>query len=125
MNKMALLDILNLKNKSFATLSGGQKQRVLLARALCSATKLLILDEPISNLDPKVTAEFYQLLNKINKETDLTIIMVSHDINATEKYAQKVLHLGDNENFFGTAEEYLNSGIGKNFMGGKTNDRPY
>ena len=74
-------------------LSGGQQQRVLLARALCAAQKILLLDEPVSGLDPRVTAEMYQLIRNLNKKDGITIIMISHDIAAAVKY-QLILNSG-------------------------------
>ncbi|MBO5454445.1 MAG: ATP-binding cassette domain-containing protein [Clostridia bacterium] len=117
--KMKLLDIYDIQAKSFASLSGGQKQRVLLARALCAAKSMLILDEPASNLDPVVTEEFYRIIDKINREAGITVLMVSHDVRGTVKFAQKVLHLGEEENFFGNLDAYLSSDVGKRFIGGK------
>ena len=95
-----------LKNRCYRELSGGQQQRVLLARALCSSNKLLVLDEPVTGLDPKVTNQLYELVESLNKE-GITIIMISHDLSVL-KYATKVLHIG-RETFFGTKEEYYKS----------------
>ena len=86
------LGIENIKRKSFRELSGGQQQRVLLARALCATKKIIILDEPITGLDPTVTREMYSLIKEINKK-GITIIMVSHDINFAVNNASKILHL--------------------------------
>lgn len=103
------LGIHELKKKCYRELSGGQQQRVLLARALCATDKLLLLDEPVSGLDPKVTEEFYQLIGELNK-TGVTIIMVSHDIYAVENEAGKVLHIGEKgQLFFGSKKEYMMS----------------
>ena len=82
--------------KSALALSGGQQQRVLLARALCAAQKILLLDEPVSGLDPRVTADMYQLIRDLNKKDGITIIMISHDIAAAIKYATHILHIGEN-----------------------------
>jgi len=103
-----------LKDRCYRDLSGGQQQRVLLARALCATRKLMLLDEPVSGLDPKVTAEMYALIKSLNDE-GTTIIMISHDINAAVRYATHILHIGD-KLFFGTKKEYLNSEIGKFFV---------
>lgn len=108
---MKLMDISDLSGRCYRELSGGQQQRVLLARALCAAEKLLLLDEPVSGLDPKVTVEMYELINKLNKENGISIIMISHDISAALKYATHILHIGG-EVFFGTREEYEKSGMG-------------
>ena len=119
---MKKLDILHLKNKCYRELSGGQQQRVLLARALCSADKMILLDEPVTGLDPVVTAEFYSLIKKLNKEYGITVIMVSHDLFAAVHNASHILHLKKQNSFFGTIKEYTDSDIYKSFSGGKNND---
>jgi zinc transport system ATP-binding protein len=111
------LDIAGLRNRCYRELSGGQRQRVLLARALCAADQLLVLDEPAAGLDPLMTADFYQLLEGINREAGLTIIMVSHDIPMAVKYASRILHLRGEQLFFGTVPEYIRSNIGREFLG--------
>jgi zinc transport system ATP-binding protein len=88
------LEIGGLKERCYRELSGGQQRRVLLARALCAGRKMLVLDEPAAGLDPLVTAEFYELLKKINRDWGITVIMVSHDIGETKKYASRILNLG-------------------------------
>ena len=105
---MERMNIWDMRKKCYRNLSGGQQQRVLLARALTATTKLLVLDEPVSGLDPKVTTEMYTLIDQLNKE-GITIIMVSHDIDAAIKYAKTILHVEGEKNFFGTKEEYLKS----------------
>ena len=112
---MQKLGIADLKNRCFRELSGGQQRRVLLARSLCAAEKLLVLDEPFSGLDPLISAELYSLLKKINQEMGMTIIMVSHDIEAAA-CANKVLHIQKKQLFFGSMEEYRNSETGKKFF---------
>ena len=115
------MNITPLKKRCYRELSGGQQQRVLLARALCATQKLLLLDEPVSGLDPKVTLEMYRLIEQINKNDGITIIMISHDIVSAVKYATHILYV-DKEIFFGTKSEYLNSDIAKRFSlteGGK------
>ena len=111
MKKMAIWE---LRKKCYRNLSGGQQQRVLLARALCATSKLLLLDEPVTGLDPKVTMEFYQIVEKLNKE-GITVIMVSHDIHAIT-YASHILHIGKENIFFGKKEAYLNSEEWKMFQ---------
>ena len=106
--KKKKMSIWELRKKCYRNLSGGQQQRVLLARALCATTKLLLLDEPVSGLDPKVTTEFYQLVEGLNKE-GITIIMVSHDIHAAVQYANYILHINQKQFFFGEKEAYLKS----------------
>ena len=119
---MEKLDILHLKNKCYRELSGGQQQRVLLARALCAADKMILLDEPVTGLDPVVTAEFYSLLKKINNLYGITVIMVSHDLFAAVNNASHILHLSKKNSFFGKTSEYLKSDIYKKFSGGNIND---
>jgi len=114
--KLRLLDIENLKDRCFRELSGGQQRRVLLARSLCAAEKLLVLDEPFAGLDPLISAQLYRLLEKINRETGITVIMVSHDITAAE-CATKVLHLQKQQMFFGSMEDYKKSDTGRKFLG--------
>lgn len=116
---MKKLDVYDLKNECYRNLSGGQQQRVLLARALCATTKLLLLDEPVNGLDPKVTVRFYELVQELNKD-GVTIIMVSHDIQAATKYASHILHMEKTGSFYGTKEEYLKSKEWQDFcrMGG-------
>lgn len=113
------LGIANLRNRCYRELSGGQQQRVLLARALCATKKVLLLDEPVSGLDPVVTQELYLLIQKINRETGITIIMVSHDIHSAVKYAGYILHLRNRQIFYGNTEDYLKSSIGTKFVGGE------
>lgn len=117
MAKMEELGLSELKNKCFGELSGGQAQRVLLARALCSAKNMLMLDEPLAGLDPMVSREFYDTVKKLHN-SGFTVLMVSHDIRAAVKYSTKILHMGQDMLFFGTCEEYLASKLGKAFLGG-------
>ena len=103
-------------------LSGGQQQRALLARALCATKSLLLLDEPVTGLDPIVTGEFYDLIRKINQESNIAVVMVSHDIETAVENASHILHLQETVRFFGTAEDYRKSRIGKKFLGGEEHD---
>ena len=102
------LDAWDFRKKTFRNLSGGQQQRVLLARALVATSKIILLDEPVSGLDAKVTEEMYSLVEKLNKD-GITIIMISHDIKTAVKYASHILHLGSKQLFFGKTEDYLES----------------
>ncbi|MBR2743412.1 MAG: ABC transporter ATP-binding protein [Clostridia bacterium] len=103
-----------LSKRCYRELSGGQQQRVLLARALCAAGKILLLDEPVSGLDPKVTEEMYRIISDLNKEDGMTIIMISHDVSAAVKYADKILHIGKRI-FFGKTADYLGDEISRGF----------
>ena len=100
-----------LRNRCYRELSGGQQQRVLLARALCSSDKLLVLDEPVTGLDPKVTNQLYEVVHSLNQE-GITIIMISHDLHVL-KYTNKVLHIGRNT-YFGDKDSYFKS---QNYQG--------
>ena len=104
---MEKMQIVPLAKRCYRTLSGGQQQRVLLSRALCATRKMLLLDEPISGLDPEVTAEMYTLIHRLNYEDGITVVMISHDLNAALQYASHILHIGDRV-FFGTKAAYLN-----------------
>lgn len=120
LSNMDKLDIADLKKYSYRDLSGGQQQRVLLARALCSTKKMLLLDEPVAGLDPLITQELYRIIKQIN-DTGITIVMVSHDIESAVKYASHILHLQNKPLFFGKTSDYINSEEGKNFLGGAHN----
>ena len=115
LDNMRKLGIENIAGRCYRELSGGQQQRVLLARALCAADKMLLLDEPVSGLDPNAAEEMYSVIEELNKE-GMTIIMISHDIGASLKYATHILSLSEDV-FFGTsreyAEKYLNGGSKK------------
>ena len=111
---MEKMQITRLARRCYRELSGGQQQRVLLARALCATQKMLLLDEPVSGLDPKVTAEMYTLIEKLNREDGITVIMISHDVAAAVRYASHILHIGDTV-FFGTRVDYLQSPQGRLF----------
>ena len=115
LKNMCLLEIEDLKGRCFGDLSGGQQQRVLLARAMCAANKLLLLDEPVSGLDPVVTRDFYEIVKRVNGSAGIAVIMVSHDIASAVKYASHILHLKSRQEFFGTTAEYLASDIGRYF----------
>lgn len=115
MIKMGIFDI---RKKCYRDLSGGQQQRVLLARALCATSRVILLDEPTVGLDPIVTTEFYDLVNRINKELNITIIMVSHDIKYAMKYSSHILHIQKKQLFFGSQKDYLASDVCQKFLKG-------
>ncbi len=113
---MKQLEIDKLAKRCYRELSGGQQQRVLLARALCATRKMLLLDEPVTGLDPKAQTDLYELIAKLNRE-GITIIMVSHDVTASVKYASHILHIGGHKQlFFGKTADYITSRTGKLFL---------
>ncbi len=114
---MGKLGVLELKDRCYRELSGGQQQRVLLARALCAAGELLILDEPVTGLDPAAAQDLYRTLEYLNKKEGIAIVMVTHDIQNALQYATAILHAGHGQWFYGTTAEYLASPWGKRFGG--------
>lgn len=106
LEKMEMLDIVSLKDKSYRTLSGGQQQRVLLARALCATDSLLLLDEPVTGLDPATTKELYALIRKLNREHGVSIAMVSHDLRDAMTDANKLLVVDKGVDFCGSIADY-------------------
>ena len=105
-NHMELMNITHLAEQSFRELSGGQKQRVLLARTLCAATEMILLDEPTAGLDPIVTKELYELVQRINREKKMTVVMISHDLTSALESASHILHLDHRMLYFGSAAAY-------------------
>ena len=119
-NNMERLGITHLARRCYRELSGGQQQRVLLARALCATTKLLLLDEPVAGLDPKVTQDMYALIDELNKKEGITVIMVSHDMAAATAYSSHILHVSHTPLFFGRTEDYLRTELGRSFAGSRS-----
>ncbi len=119
---MKKLEIEAFKSRAFSELSGGQQKRVMLARALCSAEKLLVLDEPAASLDPIVTEELYSLTARLNREEGISIIMVSHDVASAIKYASHILHIKNEQLFFGSAEDYAKTPLAKEYLGGHAHE---
>lgn len=114
---MDKLGILDLRDKCYNELSGGQQQRVLLARALCATERLLLLDEPVSGLDPNAAHELYETIRELNAG-GIAIIMVSHDISSAVRQAGLILHLEGRQVFFGKTSDYMKTGSAKRFFGG-------
>ena len=114
---MGKLGVLELKDRCYRELSGGQQQRVLLSRALCAAGTLLILDEPVTGLDPEAAHDMYRTLSYLNRKEGLAIVMVTHDLQNALKYATHILHAGQRGWFFGTAAAYLASPYGRKLGG--------
>lgn len=104
-------------------LSGGQQQRVLIARALCATSSLLILDEPITGLDPTAIQEFYTMIRRLNREDKVAILMVSHDLRNAVEEANKILHLQKRVLFYGPAHDYMNSQAAGHFFHEKEQGR--
>lgn len=115
---MEKMDVTQFARRCYRELSGGQQQRVLLARALCATQKLLLLDEPVTGLDPKVTLELYQLIEQLNRQDKVTVIMISHDISSAVRYASHILHIGQNV-FFGPTGDYVHSELARPFLAAK------
>ncbi|MCM1529655.1 MAG: metal ABC transporter ATP-binding protein [Alistipes sp.] len=118
---MKQLGIEGLGKRCYRELSGGQQQRVLLARALCAASRMLLLDEPVTGLDPHAQTELYELVAKLNR-SGISIIMVSHDIASAVKYSSHILHISKKQLFFGKTADYLNSDTGKKYIKGWENE---
>lgn len=108
-NALREMGLAELANRPFRTLSGGQQQRVLLARALCAARKILVLDEPTAGLDPQATEEMYETVRRLHRELGITIIMVTHDLSAVVRLATRVLHMSHLPTFYSTVEDYCAS----------------
>lgn len=119
--QMRCLNITQLADRCYRELSGGQQQRVLLARALCATRKLLLLDEPLTGLDPLVATELYGILAHIHDAHGITIIMVTHDVECAVRHGKSILHIGKNESFFGSCADYAASKIGRHFLGESEN----
>lgn len=119
LENMEKLHIMPLKNKCYRDLSGGQQQRVLLARALCATSCLLILDEPVTGLDPMATVELYQVIKELNTEYGVAVLMVTHDIRSVLTQCKKILQMKQEVLFFGAASEYAASKAGRRFLGGE------
>lgn len=117
---MGKLGVLELKDESYRSLSGGQQQRVLLARALCAAGRLLVLDEPVTGLDPAAAQDLYRILAYLNRRENMAVIMVTHDLRPALRQAHSVLHIGRNSVFCGTPAEYLASPQGRRFREAET-----
>lgn len=117
MMHMGKLGILELQGRCYRELSGGQQQRVLLARALCAASKLLVLDEPVTGLDPAAAQDLYKTLRYLNEKEGIAVLMVTHDLNNALAEAKHVLHIGKTRWFYGTTEEFLASDTGRRFGG--------
>lgn len=114
--QMNCMNISALADRCYRELSGGQQQRVLLARALCATKKLLLLDEPLTGLDPLVASELYGILRHIHNDHGITIMMVTHDLENALRYGSKILHIGSSGNFFGSCADYRNSELGRRFL---------
>lgn len=112
---MERLGITHLARRCYRELSGGQQQRVLLARALCAARSLLILDEPITGLDPAAAQDLYKTLSYLNQKEGMAVVMVTHDLKAALHSARTVLHIGRSSFFLGTVDAYLASPQGRRF----------
>ncbi len=98
-----------LKDRTIGQLSGGQQQRVLIAKALVNNPLILMLDEPTNELDPKSQNDFYSLLKELNEKNKITIIWSSHDMDAVNKYANKVSCINKRMFFHGDKGKFFSS----------------
>jgi zinc transport system ATP-binding protein len=114
---LELLDIAKIKNKLIGELSGGQRQRVLLAKAMVGQPDVLVLDEPTTALDPEVREKFYVTLQELNKNSGLTIILITHDIMNIGRYASKLLYLDRRLIFYGNFGDFCSSAEVTNYFG--------
>lgn len=114
---MEKFKITEFKNKCYRELSGGLQQRVLLARAMCATDSVLILDEPVTGLDPSASTELYETIKSLNEKENVTVIMVTHDVENAMDYATHILHLKQDSYFFGTVDEYKKSNVSNMFLG--------
>ena len=119
MMHMGKLGILELQDRCYRELSGGQQQRVLLARALCAASRLLVLDEPVTGLDPAAAQDLYKTLRYLNEKEGIAVLMVTHDLNNALRESKHVLHIGKTRLFHGTTEEFLASDTGRRYGGAR------
>lgn len=110
LQNMKSLGISELKDRSFKELSGGQQQKVLLCRALCTKSKILLLDEPVTGLDETAREEMYSIIKRLN-DNGTAVIMISHDMDAALKYSKHILHLSENGYFYGDVMQYKKSGL--------------
>ncbi len=103
------LDLEHLLGRMFSDLSGGERQRVMIARALVSRPKVLILDEPTTGIDLKTEINFYDFLEGLNSKYKMTIILVSHDIEAIARQVKTVLCLNRKLVCVGPSKEFINA----------------
>ena len=122
LQKLRLLGAEDLAGCCYRELSGGQQQRVLLARALCATGRLLLMDEPFTGLDPTVTAELYEVIDRLHREQGVTVVMVTHDVAEALRHATRILHLGHTEHFDGTVEEYRRTALCRRLIGGDSHE---
>lgn len=116
---MERLGIVDLRKQCYRELSGGQQQRTLIARALCATDRMLVLDEPITGLDPSAIQDFYHMIKRLNREEQVAVLMVSHDVQNIVHQANKILHLKREVLFYGTVSDYVKSRVGRGFLGGE------
>ncbi len=105
-NVIKELKIEDIVNKRIGDLSGGQKQRIMLARSLIRNPKMIILDEPLTGLDSNITKELYKILERLNKEKNITVIMATHDIDELENIKPRIICIGKTIKYDGKFEEW-------------------
>lgn len=107
---MIKMDVLNLKDQMIGTLSGGQRQRVMIARALASKPEILILDEPNTGVDMVSQKRFYALLSKLNKEENITILFITHDVGVIVDDIGRVFTINQRATICNNPKEVLGCG---------------
>ena len=113
------VDMVGFKNRRIGELSGGQQQRVFIARAVVNNPDILILDEPTTGVDASTQALFYDMLNLLNHQHNITIVLITHDIGSVTKYVNKVACLNQKLVFHGTHEEFCRSSVVEAFLKGE------
>jgi zinc transport system ATP-binding protein len=106
---LELMGISGIRRRLIGDLSGGQQQRVLLARAMVDRPELLILDEPTTALDPETREHFYGLAERLNRERQTTVLLVTHDTWSIGKYANRFIYLDKRVIFDGTFDDFCQS----------------
>ncbi|HSW97972.1 MAG TPA: metal ABC transporter ATP-binding protein [Candidatus Saccharimonadales bacterium] len=101
------VEMLNYRTRLIGDLSGGQQQRVFIARALASEPEVIVLDEPTVGVDIKTQEQFYALLQKLNKEFDKTLIMVTHELEVAAQETTELASVNRTITYYGPSKEFL------------------
>jgi zinc/manganese transport system ATP-binding protein len=104
--------------KSIGQLSGGERQRVFLAQALVSHPQILLLDEPTSNLDPGAQEAMASVVNSICRKRQISVLLISHDVNLINRYADRILYITPGKYALGTVNEVMQTEVLQQLYGG-------